>query len=88
MPIAVFIDFFSKSKTRATKTMIVLQNLEVDDMLQCVDKGWDTKEESGVIFQFQAPSICCKFMIANQNFIMTFYYRKWHYVAGRLVSLE
>ena len=72
MPTAIFVDFFSGSKTRLKKTMIVVQNVDAAIMLQCVDKGWDTKEDSGVICRIDIPNISCKFMIASQNFIMTF----------------
>ena len=69
--------------------MLVVQNVETTNMLQCVDKGWDTKEDSGVVCRVQVPSIyCCKYMIVSQNFIFTFYYRRWHLIAGRLVPLE
>ena len=33
MPIGVFVDFFLGSRMRITKTMIVVQNVEMDDML-------------------------------------------------------
>ena len=88
MPIAVFVDFFSTSTTRITKTMIVVQNIDEAIMEQCVDKGWDTKEDSGVICRIDIPTMSCKFMIPSQNFILTFYYRRWHTVGGRLVPLE
>ena len=88
MPIAVFVDFFSVSKIRVTKTMLLVQNIQEANILQCVDKGWDTREEDSVICKVQIPSICCKYMIANQNFIMTFFYRRWHYIRNRLVPLE
>ena len=57
-------------------------------MLQCVDEGWDTKEDSGVVCRVQVPSIYCKYMIGSQNFILTFYYRRWHLTSGRMVPLE
>ena len=40
MPIVVFVDFFSGSKIRVTKkTVIVVQNVDAANVLQCVDKG-------------------------------------------------
>ena len=44
MPIDVFVDFFFASKNKITKIMIVVENVNKDTMLQCVDRGWDTKE--------------------------------------------
>lgn len=88
MPVAVFVDFFSTTIIRVTKTMFLVQNIDEPEDMQCMDKGWDTREENGVVCKVQAPSVCCKYMIANQNFILTFYYRRWHYICNRLVPLE
>lgn len=88
MPIEVFVDFFSSSTLRMTKTMIKIENMESNTMLQCVDKGWDTKEEMGVVCKIQHPSVCTKYIIPSQNFILTFYYKRWHYLQGRLIPLE
>ena len=66
MPIAVFVDFFSGSRIRVTKTMLVVKNVDATTMLQCVDKGWDSKEDSEVICRIEIPaSISCKFMIGS-----------------------
>lgn len=88
MPIGVFVDFFSNSRIRTTKTMMVVQSLARNDMLQFLDKGWDTKEDSGITCKILEASICCKYMISTQNFIVTFFYRRWHCLEGRLVPLE
>ena len=53
-----------------------------------MDKGWDTKQDRGVMCKIQHPSICCKYMIPSQNFIFTFYYKRWHYLQGRLIPLK
>ena len=57
MPIAVFVDFFSTSKIRVTQTLFVVQNIEEANILQCVDKGWDTREENCVACKVQIPSV-------------------------------
>ena len=88
MPIEVFVDFFSSSRLRVTKAMIKLVNIDTKTMLQCVDKGWDSREDNEVICMVQHSSISIKYMIPNQNFIITFYYSRWHYLQGRLVPLE
>lgn len=88
MPIDVFVDFFSSSKLKMTKTMIKVENMDANTMLQCVDKGWDTKEDRNVVCKVQLSSISCKYMIPNQNFIFTFFYKRWHYLQGRLIPLE
>ena len=88
MPIEVFVDFFSSSTLRVTKTMIKVENIEINTMLHCVDKGWDTKQDREVICKVQLSSISCKYIIPSQNFILTFYYKRWHHLQGRLVPLE
>ena len=57
-------------------------------MLQCVDKGWDTKEEEGMICKIQHSSVSCKYIIPSQNFILTFYYKRLHNLHDRLIPLE
>ena len=88
MPINVFVDFFSSTKLRMTKSMIVVQNVGHINMLQCVDEGWDVREEGGVLCKLEISTVCCKYMIANQNFILTFYYRRWQQIGATLVPLE
>ena len=48
MPISIFIDFLSSSKFGVIKIMIVVKNVELANMLQCVDEGWDAREDNGV----------------------------------------
>ena len=39
MPMDVFVDFFSSSKLRVTRTMIKVESMDNNTMLQCMDKG-------------------------------------------------
>ena len=65
MPVDVFVDFFSSSKLRVTKTMMKVEKMDNNTMLQCVDKGWDAKEEEGVICKIQHSSVSCKYIIPS-----------------------
>lgn len=88
MPITVFIDFFANAEVRISRTMFSVKVLDSESVLEFVDNGWNTKTVNGITCSVQENSIACKYMIHSQNFIMTFYYRRWHYVSGQLTPLD
>ena len=88
MPITVFIDFFSSMDVGVSKTMLSVKCANMEDILEFVDEGWDTKVENGVTCNVVEGSVTCKFMLSTQNFIMTFFYARWHTVGGNLVPLD
>lgn len=88
MPITVFVDFFSNAEVRVSRTMFSVKTLDSENVLEFVDDGWHSKTVNGINCNVTANSIACKYMISTQNFIMTFYYRRWHYLGGQLTPLD
>ena len=88
MPIIVFVDCFHNAEVRKSRTMFSVKTLDSANVLEFVDEGWNTKTVNGITCNVQAGSVACKYMIGTQNFIMSFYYRRWHYVGGQLTPLD
>ena len=65
-----------------------MKRLTYDHVIQFIDEGWDTKTNGKMICKIDQDSIACKYIIATQNFILSFYYSRWHYVGGSLVALN
>ncbi len=88
MPIIVFIDFFSDMDVRISKTMFSVKSAKMEDIMELVDEGWNMKVQNGITCNVVEGSVTCKYMLSTQNFIMTFFYSRWHNVGGNVVPLD
>lgn len=88
MPLDVFVDFFSHVEVRRCKTMFSVKNFQDHNLLEFVDEGWNEKIEGGIHCRVHMDSIACKYMVASQNFILTFYYSRWHILDCKKVPLD
>ena len=88
MPLDVFVDFFSQVQVRRSKTMFSVRTLQDQNVIEFVDEGWEKKFENGVHCRVHIDSISCKYMVATQNFILTFYYSRWHTMNGKRVPID
>ena len=88
MPIDVFIDFFATTDIKLRNTMLICKKVDIDTILEFLDPGWDLKIQNGIECRVDHPSVNAKYMIQSQNFILAFYYMRYHKVSGHLVSLD
>ena len=88
MPLSVFVDFFSKMQVRKAKAMFSVKFLQDANILEFVGKGWDMKVLIGISCKVHLDSIACKYMLVGHNFILTFYYSRWHIMDGRTTPLD
>lgn len=88
MPIDVFVDFFAGCSISQKNTMLVCRDVDYEKCLEFLDEGWDCKVENGIHCAVCYKSISVKYMIRTQNFIMTYYYKRSHFVNGDMVALD
>lgn len=88
MPIGVFVELFSKLQIKVSKTMLSFKVREEDELQGFLDAGWDRSNSQHVICEVNHKSISIKYMIASQNFIMSFAYKRKRYIGGQLVSMD
>ena len=50
--------------------------------------GWSKKVVSDIVCVVDSNTVNAKYMIKSQNFILSFYYTRYHYVNGVLVPLD
>lgn len=88
MPIDVFVDFFASCPIAPKNTMLVCKNMETDIILEFLDKGWDKKSSNNIICEVDSKTVSVKYMIKTQNFILSYYYTRSHFVHGNKVALD
>lgn len=85
MPLHIFVDFFHDEEVRKTMSMFLCKS---ETCLDFLDQNWDNSLTNGIFCKVEKKSIVCKSMIATQNFIISFYYMRWHYVEGQTVAID
>lgn len=88
MPIEVFVDFFAYCPISTKNTMLVCRNMDQETILQFMDEGWNRKCCNNILCEIDLGSVSAKYMIKSQNFIVSFFYRRFHFVHGTKVSLD
>ena len=88
MPIEIFVDFFACCPIAAKNTMLVCKNMDQETILQFLDEGWNKKYSDNILCEIDPWSVSAKYMIKSQNFILSFSYRRFHFVHGTQVSLD
>ena len=88
MPIEVFVDFFACCPISLKNTMLVCKNMDQDTVLEFLDVGWNRKHYNTILCEVDPGSVSAKYMIKSQNFIVSFFYRRFHFVHGEQVSLD
>ena len=88
MPIEVFVDFFACCPISVKNTLLVCRNMDQETILQFLDEGWNKKQSSNIFCEVVPGSVSAKYMIKRQNFIVSFFYRRFHFVHGIKVSLD
>ena len=81
----VFVDFFFDEQIRTTKTMFICKS---ESCLDFLNDKWDSKESWGTLCLLQKKSIICKYIIGSQNFVVSFYYNRFHLLNGQLIPLD
>ena len=87
MPIEEFVDFFACCPISSKNTMLVCRNMDQETILQFLDEGWNRKHSNSILCEVDPGSVFAKYMIKSQNFIVSFFYRWFHFVHGAQVSL-
>ena len=87
IPLEVFVHFFKYETVRMARTMILVTKQE-RNILQFLNAGWEEKEDNGVQCRVSDDTLHCKYMIENQNFILTFHYNRSHKVCGKFIALD
>ncbi|KAI5074000.1 hypothetical protein GOP47_0012013 [Adiantum capillus-veneris] len=59
-----------------------------ESCLDFLDDNWDRKKSQNKICILQKKSIICKFIISSQNFLVSFYYIRYHLLSGQLIPLD
>ncbi len=88
MPIEVFVDFFACCPISAKNTMLICRNMDQETILQFLDEGWNKKCSNNILCEVDPGSVSAKYMIKSQNFIVSFFYRRFHFVQGAQISLD
>ena len=68
--------------------MLVCRNMDQETILQFMDEGWNRKCCNNILCEIDLGSVSAKYMIKSQNFIVSFFYRRFHFVHGIKVSLD
>ena len=85
IPVEVFVDFFYDEQIRSTTTMFICKS---ESCLDFLDDNWDRKQSQSTLCLVQKKSIICKYIIGSQNFIVSFYYFRFHLLNGQLIPLD
>ena len=88
MPLTVFVDLFNTFPVKVSKTMFTVKATSLACMPQFLDKGWDKKTCSSVFCEVVQPSMQLKYMVASQNFIFSFYYKRSRMLGTKLVPMD
>ena len=81
-------DFFACCPISPKNTMLVCQNMDQETILEFLDVGWNKKHSNNILCEVDSGSVSAKYMIKSQNFIVSFFYRRFHFVHGAQVSLD
>ncbi len=88
LPLTVFVEVFCSQQVRITKSMLLCKALPNEFCESLLDPGWHTKEADGILSEVCFSSLIGKYMIASQSMLLSFWYKRSHYINGVLVPMD